>query len=96
MNSLVENTELMSVAIVVIPAVVQFIKQKIDLDPRIINGLVSGVFALIVVLVQIGIAGLSASEVAANIWAYFLTTWTLGTAMYELVHKKKESTEASL
>lgn len=90
LENLINNTELMSVAMVVIPFFVQMLKQRTDLDPRIINGLISGVFAVVVVLIQIGITGLKLSEVLSHLWAYGLTAWTLATAFYKLAHNKKE------
>lgn len=89
-ENLVNNADLMSVAMVVIPFFVQIIKKRTNLDPRVINGLISGVFAVIVVLIQIGITGLELSEVVSHLWAYGLMAWTLATAFYKLAHNKKE------
>ena len=89
-TNITNNVEFISFAGVVIPVVIQLIKDKSKLDPRAINAIVSGVFALLLVLMQIGITEMTVSDFIAQIWTYGLATWTLGTFLYKLSYHKSD------
>jgi hypothetical protein len=101
LKELANNWDLLTFGVAVVGSLVQWTKNYIrntgrDVDPRVVAGLYAGIFSLVANLAHIGITGLSWEEVLANWWTLGSSVFGFAVLIYKLLHKKKESTEASL
>ena len=88
-NHLVENVEMVTFAGVAIPLLVQSVKANSNIDPRAINALISTLFAVFAMLIEISINDVTFGDFLSGFWGYALGAWTLATMFYKLAHKSK-------
>ena len=84
--SILQNADVLLIGATLIPIIVQFLKKRVpQVRPQLLSFLVSFAFALVVLLISIGISGATLSEIAPQSLAIALVAWRWADGTYKTV-----------
>ena len=89
-TQILQNADVLLIGATLIPVVVQFLKDKLPkFKPQLISFVVSFAFALIVLLVSVGIEAGSIKELAPQALAIALAAWRWADGTYRTIKPPK-------